>query len=121
MLVFGFEPDQLVFNWTRGETNKLSAGNYLANNTYLMTNNIVVGEDLSGCGIQIRAGTFNSNRLFNATIYDTSNFWCFITIPTVKANNDGSFQGKIQLTITQGVNQVTYGGQKVLNVQNKLE
>lgn len=121
MLSYAFEPDTLTFNWVRGETNALSTGTYMANNTYLMTNNIVVGEDLSGCGVFIRAGTFTSNRLFTATIYNTSNFWCLITIPTVNRNSEGTFQAKIQMTITNGSASVTYGGSKVLTVQNKLE
>jgi len=121
MLLFGFQPDTLTFNWVRGETNSVATGNYIANNTYLMTNNIIVGEDLAGCGIIIRTGTYTSNRVFYATIYNTSNFWCLITIPSPRLNSDGTFQGKIQMTITNGTSSVTYGGNKILNVGNKLE
>jgi hypothetical protein len=119
---FSIEPDTMIYNWNRSDVNEVNTNTiFLANNTYLLTNNVVVGEDLSGCAVKIRTGVVGNSREFTAGVYDTSNFWCYITFPSPKLGVLGYAQENIQLTITNATVSVTYGNVKVVNIQNKLE
>ena len=125
-----FIPDSFSNTWTCSDsTGYMDTNTWLTMTTYMLTNNIVMvnantTQDLTGLGIEIRAGDNVTNRLFRGVVLDGPNgrFSCPFMIPTTSPNSVRQILASVQLAITNSVgDRKIYRGQKQLTVVNPLQ
>jgi len=121
-------PDMFTFTWNRTDVSAAGDTNtWLSGVTYLLTNNIVMSstttQDLTGLGIEIRAGNNIINSLFTGTVVNADNgtFSCLFSFPSPNATTAQGMPVYLQLSITNGTGtRVTYKGQKRFVIVNPL-
>ena len=121
-------PDIFTFTWNRSDGSTYGDTNtWLTGVTYLLTNNIVMSatttQDLTGIGIEIRAGNNTVNSLFAGTVVDAANgtFSCRFSFPSPNATTAQGMPVYLQLSLTNSTGtRVTYKGQKQFTVVNPL-